>query len=373
MPERIPVPQFIGGSNRLISPQASPNMTINLFPEKTQVGGKVQVYLRPTEGIRTHAQFASIDTSELFAQDDRGYACCGTVFGEFLGDGSSIARGTIAYDGTRATMCSNGTAGHQVMIVSAGHVYIYDTISDVFSEVDFGGRLIAMCEFMDGYFFALLRNSRTVYYSDLEDGLSWDFTFQLFERSWGSDNISFIKRSGRQLWLVGTKTGEVWADVGSGNTIFAPVQGVFLDQGCIAPFTGQRDGKTLTWLNQDERGGGLVVRANGYQPQDISTYAIDAMIQRDQNLLSNSEAFIHQNMGHVFYWLHLDGSETTPTLDLSEEVWSERAIWEPDNARYVPHIARCHCYVFERHFVGVRESGIVYELSTNFLTDGIVP
>ncbi len=372
MPPRIAVPRFVGGSNRLITGQASAEATINQFPETTKGGGKVERYLRPSEGIQAHASFASTDASELFAQDGRAYACVGTIFGEFLSDGSSIVRGAIAYDGTPASLCSNGSAGNQVGITSAGHVYMYNTLTDAFAEVDFGGRTIVMLEFMDGYFLAQLANSRTVFYSTLENGLVWDFTFGKFERSWGSDNISFIKRSGRQLWVVGTKTTEVWVDTGNATTPFQPVQGVFPDIGCIASFTGKRFGDSLGWLSQDEHGGGLVVRANGYQAEAVSTYAIDVKTQNPLVNLATAEALAHQFQGHEFYWLQVPGLTTTPVLDATENEWSERAIWVPETASYVRHIARCHCYAFEKHFIGVRESGIIYELSPDYLTDGIV-
>ncbi len=375
MPRAL-VPGFVGGSNRLISRAAGYSQTVNWFPETgPDENGKPGRYLRPSEGLYPFAQFDDVDTSAMLSEDGRTYVACGTTFGEVLIDGSTLVLGTIAYDGTPASMASNGTAGNQVMVTSAKHVYIYNTLTDVFVEVDFGGRQIVMCEFMDGYFFALKLNSRTLYYSALEDGTSWDFdpvSGNVIERSWGSDNISFIKRTGRQLFIIGTKTGEVWSDSGNSDTPFAPIQGVFLDQGCIAPFSGQRDGLTLVWLNQDERGGGLVVRANGYTPEAISTYSVDAQVQRPGTVtLNTAEAFVHQITGHLFYWLHLDGLLTTPVLDLSEKEWSERGMWSAALGHWIPHLARCHAYSFERHLVGVRSNGVIYELSPRFLTDGI--
>lgn len=381
MGDRIPVSRFVGGSERLIAQQANNERTINLFSETSKAGGKTQRYLRPAEGITPFASISGgvVNTGEMFYQDGRLFACCGTKFVEIGVDGVVTDRGTIAYHpDDKPTMCSNGLTapssaepGHQVMIVSNGHVYIFDTASAAFSEVDFGGRVISTCEYMDGYFLASKLNSRIVYYSALTNGLSWDFTLGFLTRSWGSDAISFIKRAGRQLWIVGTKTTEIWADTGNANTPFAPIQGAFIDRGCVARFTGQRDGDTLTWMSLDERGGGEIIRAAGYSPQAISTYSIARAIQQSGNeqILNHSEAFVHQIDGHLFYWLYVIHLDTTLVLDFVEQEWAERAMWLLETAEWVPHYARCHAYAYEFHLVGARNSGVIYRLSTDYLED----
>lgn len=344
--------------------------TINYYPETTGGGGKVEKGFRLAEGLRPHTTIAGlVDTTSMMSQDDRAFTCTGTAFAEFFEDGSSIGLGAIDYDGRPSSMVTNGSAGHQVAIASAGKVYVYDTVANSFTEItDFpmNNVEVEMLEFMDGYVFALQKNSRRVYYSALEDATTWDFTFGYIERSWGSDNISFIKRSGRQLWLVGTRTTEVWADNGNANIPFAPIQGAFLDTGSIAPWSGVRDGETIAWVSQDERGGCEVVRAAGYQLQQISTYSIAAMVQGQGDTFQDIEAFCHQITGHRFYWIQVPGLVTTPVFDSTEREWSERAMWDIVNGVWQPHVARCHCYAFGKSFIGVRTTGVIYHLSSDY-------
>ncbi len=368
-PQRIRVPRFIGGTNLLISRQMSDERTINLFQETTRGGGKVEKGLRPSEGMRQHAVVNATDTSAAFSQDGRAWTVTGTVLAEIFADGSVIERGTVDYDGTKATMASNGSAGHQLGVCSAKKLYVLDLDTNVFTLVaDFQSNNVdvRMIEFMDGYLFALQEDTRRVYYSALEDMLTWDFTFGYLERSWGSDNISFIKRAGRQLWFVGTLTSEVWADNGNAEIPFAPIQGAFLDIGSCAPFSGVRDGATITWLSQDERGAGMVVRAAGYDPEQVSTPAIATMIQLENSDLSTSEAFVHQIGGHQFYWLYVPGLDTTPVFDFLEGIWSERAMWNKVYGIWEPHVARCHMYAFQKNLVGVRDNGVIYHLSPDY-------
>lgn len=388
MADRIPVPRFVGGTGRLSAGVVSRERTINRVIQSAQgFGGKIERFMRKRPGLSPFAEVDDTDSSAFFYQDGVLYNCCGTTFSEVLDNGTTVVRGTITYDASRmATMVGTGNVAQvgsgktQVCICSsAGDVYVYDTTTAVFTHVDFTDPVtgnpivVSMIEYMDGYFLALALNTRRVYYSAIENALTWDFTFGYFERSWGSDNIMFIKRSGRQLWVVGSKSTEVWADTGNQNDPFAPIQGALLDIGCLADYTGQRDGETITWLYQSELGGGLVVRASGYQPQNISTYPVALMLEQPLTVgqLRSCEAFTHEMDNHRFYQLHVPVIDTTPVFDFTESEWCEWAMWIWQQAIFEPHIARCATYAYERHLVGVRESGIIYEQSFDFFDDGI--
>jgi hypothetical protein len=372
-PDRVPVPRFVGGTNMLVSRQMSDERSINFYPETTRGGGKVARGLRPAEGITPLLEvLGQVDCVASFFQNSQMFAVVGTSFVEIFSDWTYIQRGTVLYDGNPGTIVSNGSAGEQVCICVAYQVYIYDLAAQTLTLVpDFSGIDIAMVEFMDGYFFALRRDTRRVYYSGLEDGTVWDLTFNYIERSWGSDNIQAVKRSGRQLWLVGSQTSEVWADNGNATIPFAPIQGAFLDVGASDRFSCQRDGETLIWLTQDERGGGLVVRATGYDPSQISTLAIDAQIQAVD--FTEAEAFVIQTTGHKFYWLNIPALDTSLVFDFAEQEWHERARWNATLGEWVQHPARVHCYGFGEHVVGVRNSGVLYKLSPNVLDNVVVP
>ena len=80
-------------------------------------------------------------------------------------------------------------------------------------------------------------DSRTFAFSDLEDGTVWA-ALDVNERSEASDNIVAMVRSHREIWLLGSQTSEVWFDQGDPLNPFAPIQGVFVEQGCAAPYSG---------------------------------------------------------------------------------------------------------------------------------------
>ena len=48
--------------------------------------------------------------------------------------------------------------------------------------------------------------------------------------------------------------------------------------------------------------------------------------------------------------------------DVAEQAWHERALWDIVAAEWVPHLAQCQMFAFDRALVGSRDSNVVYEL-----------
>lgn len=373
------IPGFVGGSNVLQSRMADCERTINFYPEPTQSGGaKVEYYLRRTEGTRLRYYVGPDEVTALFYQDGRAFGVAGTNFIEMFDDYTALIRGTVAFDGIDvATIDSNGD---QLFIVAGSEGYTYDLATDVLTQItdmDFPSGEAVGGLYFAGYFLVWRRNSRIFQWSALEDGTAWD-ALDVAERIWASDFISFIIRLGTVFFIVGTKTTEVWWATGSVE-IFGPAQGTLIEHGCIARQTRARistnGADTIAWLDQTERGGGVVVVAKGYQPQDVSTFAINQVTQLEEGLENHAVAFAMNLYGHELYWLQMQDTTVTTTyvLDITTGLWHERAHWDPstDVVSYVRHAALCHMYAFERHFIGSRFDGSIYELSTEYLSDDV--
>ena len=59
----------------------------------------------------------------------------------------------------------------------------------------------------------------------------------------------------REVWLLGTATTTVWADIGDPDFPFAPIPGAFLEQGIGSLFGWTIVDNTLLWHGQNEDGG----------------------------------------------------------------------------------------------------------------------
>jgi hypothetical protein len=115
----------------------------------------------------------------------------------------------------------------------------------------------------------------------------------------------------------------------------------------------------------------VAYRAQGYTPQRISTHAVEhAWAQYPR--MDDTIAWSYQDKGHAFAAWYVPSAETTWTYDAATGVWHERALWDPTNLVWTPHLARCHAFAFDRHLVGDRQSPAVYVLDADLYTDGRV-
>ena len=337
-----------------------------MFEELVPPGtAKGKTWLRNAPGLTVFASLAGSGVDvELFYEDNRTFAVCGTSFYELFIDGSNINRGTVAtLPGIVPTMCSNGTAGGQVFITSGLNGYIFDLNTDtltLIADIDFPQGEAIAGEFMDGYFLVLIYQSRAFQISALEDGTDWD-GLDIAERSEGSDNLVAMRRSHREIWLLGAQTGEVWFDNGDPDFPFAPIQGVFLEQGCANVSVLQRIGNTVMWVNLDADGAGVVNIADGYTPKRVSTFAIEDQIQQSGS--QQVRAWTYQESGHWFYSIDLSNSDTTPVFDLTMGRWDHRATFDPNTEIYYRNRPISHVYAWGMHLVGDRLTGTVYQQS----------
>ncbi len=317
-----------------------------------------------------------------FAVAWRCFAVSGEIFGEVFTDGTITEYPgtpiTDDSDHTPISWATNGSAGGQVMLTGGLDGYIFDLDTNTLVEItdmDFPSGQAAMCEFLDGYFFVLVVDSRRWQISALEDGLSWD-GLDVAERSIAPDNIVTMIRRERNMAFFGNQTSEFWYNTGDALFPFAPSQGVLVEQGSAARFGCCRCDDTLIFPVQDARGTGVVSRMDGYANVRTTTYAIDRLIQGSSDL-ANSVAYAFQMNGHLFYVLtgeDFSDAEGAYSLvyDVVERRWYLWAQWNSTTCQWVPFIGKYHALAFGKHLIGSRTNGYLYELSQDYLDDRIV-
>lgn len=374
---RVNVDSFVGPTNQLLANLTDPSRSINLYIEKTPPGvAKVPLWLVGTPGLEPWTILDASPVRCLFQQDGRAFAVGGGKFYEVFNPPSNTSYGSVTSDSFLASICSNGSAGDQLLIVTGGDGYTFTLSTNTLTAIadaDFPDPA-RMCDFMDGYGIVSKTDSRTFQISALEDFSDWD-ALDVFERSEGSDNIRSLIRKNREIWLLGTKTSEVWYDSGDPLTPFQPIQGTFIEHGSAAPFSVQRIGNTLVWLSQAESGQGEIVVANGYNPEQLTTYSIAGFI-RSAGLaadgdLSLAVGWTYQENGHTFYAIVLPSATSSYVMDLSMPgIWHERSRWT--GTEYIAHVVNTHMAVFGRHLVGDRFSGAIYNQSLDLFNEEVL-
>lgn len=380
---RTSVAGFLGPSNTLTATNQDIERSSNLYLEPVAPGsGKTAAVFLRRAGLRPVTLVNDAPGACIFAQDGRCFCVVGTTFAEITsvaGVWSTTTYGTVtaASASLPASIVSNGTAGGQLLIVSGGNGYVFTLASNTFTAITTGtfpgtgfpvGDAL-MAEFMDGYGIVVQATTRTFFLSALEDFTSWD-PLDVAERSEGSDNIVAMRRNHREIWILGTKTGEVWYDTGDALFPFGPVPGTFIENGA-ATWSMARLADSVAWLSTDERGNGIVQLANGYQPTRVSTHAVEESLATSADLTA-ARLFAHQQSGHLFLWVHVPDLPVTWVWDQTTNRWYDWSTWNTTTCEDEPHPACDHAFAFGVHLIVDWVTGNIYQLDPSVYDDAVV-
>jgi len=378
-------PEFFGPTNRALSPIADDEETINLYLQPRDAGSpKSPVGMFGTPGCTPFWRLPDAPVRAAFQQDGRQFAVAGSTFYELFADGTFDDYPFTPTSIEGATISSNGSDGNQLFIVASGRGFIFDLLADTFTPIadsDFPQGAARMGGFLDGRFFVLQVGTDIFQWSALEDGTDWD-SFDFAKSNQSSDISQALIINQRQIWLFGSQTTSVWAPTGDPLFPYAPIGGVFIQQGIEAAFSGQPLGGVLYWLGQNEQGGRVVYRASGYTPQRISTSAVElewSRLDRVGNFADGDvAAWTIQIDGHEWYVLYFPTADYTWVFDATASalagspVWFKIAHWNPQLLKWFPHVGRCHMWALGKHFIGDRQSGTIYEYSLDLYDELLV-
>lgn len=347
--------------------------SVNLYPIKSESGtSKAITALQGTPGLLTFSQ-PLVEVWETNAGPARGcrlvidrcFFVINQTLYEVLSDGSNINRGELITTTGTVSMSDNGL---QLIMVDGLNGYVFTLADNSFVLITSTGFLGATTvTYCDGYFILNKPDSGIYYISALNDGTTYDpLDFASAEGT--PDNLIAVAAVHGQVWLLGSQSVEVVYDSGNVDFPFQNVQGVFIQYGCIAPYSVVTTSNTIFWVGADKDGSGIVWMANAYQPQRISTSAIEYAIQQYGDI-SNTTAYTYQEDGHYFYALNFPNANITWVYDIGTQQWHERGYFNTTTGLYERHRAECHVFAFGKHLVGDYETGLIYEQSLDIYDD----
>lgn len=370
-----PYPNFIGGSNKAQSVIGDAEDTINwVYETAVSQGSTSGGYLLPTPGYRTKWTTTSGAGRAFFSgifnvpatQTNRAFGVNGTDFREFLADGTSISRGTVAQNSNPATICTNGDGGSQLFITSGDKGYNYNLSTNTLMTVLTSGATVGGQAY--GYFVSFNIANSQIRISALFDGTTWDPT-QFLQRSIGADPWqAMLVSSYGQICLPGSKTGEFLYNNGAFPFPFAPDPSGLFAEGIAATFSLCEAGGSLCWLSTTANGGYQVVRATGFTPVPITSPAVAYALGR-YSRLDDAIGQTYEEAGHSYYLLTLPSAGITWAYDFTTGKWHKRQTWIAEQNMYVDEHAVFHAFAFNAHYMADRTTGIIYQMDTSFETD----
>lgn len=361
---------FIGPTYALAHPSAGAQRLVNLYPEVHEAGprkGNVARFVG-TPGLRLKATLGDgpirgthrTSTGQLFVVSG---ASVYEVFEDWTAAerpgtlSSSSGRVTMADDGTRVVIGDGSGAAFQVPVAPASAVAVIGA--------DCPGGHVA---WQDGYFIHTVPGTGRFAISDL-NAITYD-ALETATAEGRPDVLLMVVSVGRNVWLFGEQTTEVWWNSGDADFPFARNQTAFIETGTVAAGTCARAGGSVAWVGSDERGRGTVWHAQGFQPARISTHAVELALS-GYSRLDEASAFAYQQGGHEFYQLSVPGSDEdaggTWVFDFATGLWHERSYLSDTGEE--PHRAWVGTVAFGEVVVGDREDGRLYAYDLAHYTD----
>ena len=184
----------------------------------------------------------------------------------------------------------------------------------------------------------------------------------------GPDNLISLVCDHGQVYLLGERTSEVWADVGTFPFPFQRIPGSSSEHGISSPFSVSRLGNSFAYLAKNNRGQAEIVMMNGYFPQRISTHAVENTLV-DQ-YIGDAVAYTYQLEGHETYVISFPSLDLTWAYDIATQMW-HKWLWVDNNNVYHRHRSNCSAFFQGIVLVGDWQNGQIYQLDpTNYTDNG---
>ena len=224
-----------------------------------------------------------------------------------------------------------------------------------------GGSVV---DIVDNYFVYNRPDTQQYAASDVLSPITYGLSFA--SKFTGPDDLVSLIVDHGQIYLLGEKTSEVWADVGTFPFPFQRIPGASSQHGIAAQFSMARFGNSFAYVSRNDRGQAVIVQMNGYFPQRISTHAVENTLVNQT--ISDAVAYTYQLEGHECYVVTFPTLELTWVYDGATGLW-HKWLWTDTQNNYKRHRSNCGALFQNQFLVGDYENGQIYRLDPNNYTD----
>lgn len=369
-PRRIDLTQ---GAYQAQSVIADAQRCVNLYPEQNPTDSVYPFTHYQTPGLTTRAQASNggpvrclyrASNGNLYAAIDQRVFYVTPTF-------DLVQLGVLTTQSSNpVSMKDNGVE----MLIADGSMVLYSVIlgTNQFSNLGTAGGTYQGADRLDYMDTFLLFNiiQSPSFGSTLSNNITIDPTY--FAAKTGQpDTLQTIIVAHHEIWLLGERTTELWADAGNPLFPFAALPGVFIDHGCASKYSAAIANNAVFWLSEDDRGWGIVLKGLGYQSQRISTHALEQEFLTYPTL-TDAIGFTYQQAGHTFYVLIFPSADKTWAYDDSTGFWHEWATTDTEGKLH-RHRSNCQAFAYGKNLVGDYLNGTIYSLEAGSFTDAGAP
>lgn len=297
----------------------SAQQMVNCYLEAAPAQSKTFAAVVQSYGIR---QLSTVGTGYLrggIVRNGIPYVVAGETLYRLSIKGESTALGSIPGAGY-VDMAGDE---ENIMLVSRGRGWYWNgvTVQEI-TDPDFPGA--EWVETLDGYYIIGSIGSGKFYISSNRNPSEWDALDFASAEKYPDDLVSGIVANG-EVYLFGKESFEVWFDSGDADLPLERSSAGFGDIGCLSRFGVTKADNSVFFLGHD----GVIYRLNGYQPQRISTHAIEQAIEDYADKTCFAQTF--NEGGHKFVSFTFD--EGTWVFDVATNLPHDRRSFNLPNWR----------------------------------------
>lgn len=362
--------------SKIADAQICENLFPEINPQETDAPTPVTHY--PREGQRPLSAPPVVGQGRGVFSTSKGalYAVAGSSVYFIDQNWNWTLLGSISNLSTPVSMSDNGTTA--VIVDGTPLGYQITLATNVFSQIqDATGTFVGATrvDFADT-FFAFNAPGTNGWYTSLSNQVAFNALAQGNKDS-QPDPIATLAFNIRQVWLIGTKSSEVWYDAGGAILAYSSWPNVLIPYGTAAPYSLAQADVDLFWISRNPQGEVIAVQTKGLGVQAISTRALEYEWS-NYPTVADCVAGAFQIGGHTFVNFHFPSADKTWTYDLATKQWHQR-IYTDNNG--VPHRDRVSFYAsvgpdggYPATIIGQDwQTGQIYALDQKFYTDNGQP
>lgn len=213
--------------------------------------------------------------------------------------------------------------------------------------------------------------SYSIYQSNVNDLTTWN-ALNFTNADGSSDYIVGMAQLHRQIVALKEDHITFYINAGLSGFVFQRLDGVFPDVGCAAAASIANCGEIICWLGRDRQGNGTIYSMGGYEPQRVSTHAIEYDLTTYATI-ADAVGWSYIQEGHRFYVLNFPTANKTWVLDLTASAalgypaWHRRAAFS--NGALNIYEPCCAALFNGKVVVGSSTGPNLYVLDLNTFTD----
>lgn len=367
---------LLSGAYQAKSVIASAQRCVNLYLENNPANIKAPMptthYQRPGKVSRWKPPAAGAGRGLYCASDGDLFAVVNdTVYFINKAYGYNVV-GQIKANSTPISMADNGVTGGAEIALVDGTTTGYSINMNTFAfapivdsqGVFTGADVVAYLETF--FIFNTVPNTQNFVVSE-PNSLTFS-VLDLASKSAYADNLITLGIRSKELWLFGNKSStEPWFLSGALDFPFESIPSTFLPYGCAAKYSLTFADAALYWVSINEQGQAIFVCSNGYNPQRISTHAIEQIVQKF-GTISDAIGSSFQVEGHTFVCWSFPTANMTLVFDIATQQWAQWAFTDP-NGNLNRDRACFYAAAYNTNFAQDWETGEVYEISGDFYDD----